>query len=568
MKRILMLAALCAAMPLCAATLTVTNLSDSGAGSLRQTCIDAVTGDTIVFQPGLAGGITFASEINLGAKALTITGNADALGAATVTLDGNAATRLLSTGAAISLDTLALYQGYAIGAEGGAINSTSNVTCTACTFLADYATSQGGAICCNGGGVTCTGCTFEANFINTGFGGAIYCILGDVVCTDCLFSQNIIYSSGDGGAIYQVGFGHTVTCTDCTFYSNLAINDYTTPTVGNGGAIYCNGDGITCTGCTFYANIALKEGGAIYAQVYGITCTDCTFSTNNGIGRCIRTSSAQVTITNCIVADQYAGSMFAGLFATFTSGGHNICTAAAADVPWMNATGDQMGTDPMLGPLQDNGGPVPTMRPLIGSPAIDKGGGSVTTTDARGFTRPADDAAIANATGGDGRDIGAVEFELPDITLLRDGVVITDGGGDNTFGAAGTAISRVFTIRNDGFALLNIGAITFSNQSNCNVAMTAAPSASLAHAASTTFAIEITPTAEGPFSFDMQIASDDPGENPYDAHIVGAAPRGSGGGDGGDDEGCTTGTRRGVPVMFALALLLFVAARRRHDARS
>ena len=568
MTRFALLAALCLCGTLSAATLTVTNLNDSGAGSLRQACIDAASGDTVVFQPGLAGVVTFAAgQIDLGAKALTIIGNADVSGAPAITLNGNQATRLLNTGAALSLDTLALYQGYAIGNLGGAINSTSAVICTGCVFLANYAGIGGGAIFQSGmsGTVTCTGCTFEANLVNSGYGGAIVAV-GNVVCSDCLFSQNYFGSSGDGGAIYQNSFGHTVTCTDCTFYSNLALNDYTTPSTGNGGAIYCTGDGITCTGCTFYANIAVGSGGAIWAQTYGVSCTDCTFSANNGIGRCIYTASAQVTITNSIVADQYTGGwmFFNGGGATFTSGGYNICTASAVDVPWMNATGDQVSTDPMLGPLQDNGGPVPTMRPLVGSPAIDKGGASVTTTDARGYGRPADDSAIANATGGDGRDIGAVEFEIPEIMLLRDGVEVVDGGGDNAYGAAGTAISRVFTIRNDGFATLNIGAITFSNQSNCTVTASAAPAATLAHAATTTFTLEITPSAAGPFSFDLQIASDDTGKNPYNVHIVGNATRASGGNNGDDDEsGCTTGDQRAI-AWLVLTVFTLLAALKRH----
>src|SRR5207248_5776427 len=36
-------------------------------------------------------------------------------------------------------------------------------------------------------------------------------------------------------------------------------------------------------------------------------------------------------------------------------------------------TGDQINTDPMLGPLQDNGGPTFTHALLPGSPAIDAG---------------------------------------------------------------------------------------------------------------------------------------------------------------------------------------------------
>src|SRR5205085_512508 len=51
-----------------------------------------------------------------------------------------------------------------------------------------------------------------------------------------------------------------------------------------------------------------------------------------------------------------------------------------------------------------------------GSPALDKGAaatdptsGNPITADQRGFTRPLDDPSIANASGGNGSDIGAYE---------------------------------------------------------------------------------------------------------------------------------------------------------------
>jgi len=40
---------------------------------------------------------------------------------------------------------------------------------------------------------------------------------------------------------------------------------------------------------------------------------------------------------------------------------------------FLTAPGDQINTDPLLGPLQDNGGPTLTQLPLPGSPAIDAG---------------------------------------------------------------------------------------------------------------------------------------------------------------------------------------------------
>jgi len=66
----------------------------------------------------------------------------------------------------------------------------------------------------------------------------------------------------------------------------------------------------------------------------------------------------------------------------------------------------------MLGALQDNGGPTPTLAPQPGSPAIDKGRTWPDAVDQRGRGRPYDNTDVANAAGGDGSDIGAVEVSL------------------------------------------------------------------------------------------------------------------------------------------------------------
>ena len=67
--------------------------------------------------------------------------------------------------------------------------------------------------------------------------------------------------------------------------------------------------------------------------------------------------------------------------------------------------------DPLLGPLQNNGGPTQTMALLCGSPAIDKGRSDFSPTDQRGLPRTFDDPAVANAPGGHGTDIGAFEVQ-------------------------------------------------------------------------------------------------------------------------------------------------------------
>ncbi len=110
-----------------------------------------------------------------------------------------------------------------------------------------------------------------------------------------------------------------------------------------------------------------------------------------------------------------------------------------------------MGLDPLLGPLQYNGGPtypfaVLTMAPLPGSPVIDKGN-SENGTDERGFSRPYD-TAIPNAAGGNGADIGAVEIIPTTVAVLN----INDSGPGSL---------RQAVLDNNGLGGGN--SITFSN---------------------------------------------------------------------------------------------------------
>jgi hypothetical protein len=106
---------------------------------------------------------------------------------------------------------------------------------------------------------------------------------------------------------------------------------------------------------------------------------------------------------------------------TVTSHGYNLI--GNSDGAGITAqTGDQIGTglapiDPLLGQLQDNGGPTKTRALLSGSPAIDRRNSSQSaTTDQRGFARPVDDPTRGNATNGDGSDIGAFEMQAGDLS--------------------------------------------------------------------------------------------------------------------------------------------------------
>jgi hypothetical protein len=165
---------------------------------------------------------------------------------------------------------------------------------------------------------------------------------------------------------------------------------------GGGGAIFNSGYGGSATAqivnSTLSGNSAGGSGGGIY---------------NNAGG-----GSASVEIGSSILKAGASGGTIANLSGTVTSDGYNLSSDSGGG--FLTATADQINTDPMLGPLQNNGGPTFTHGLLPGSPAIDKGKSlNSSATDQRGLPRTMDGSCIANAPGGDGTDIGAFEAQQP-----------------------------------------------------------------------------------------------------------------------------------------------------------
>jgi hypothetical protein len=124
------------------------------------------------------------------------------------------------------------------------------------------------------------------------------------------------------------------------------------------------------------------------------------------------TTENGLTANGQIANNDVLGPAVAG---DFTSQGFNLIGVADDSTGFVNGTNaDQVGSavapiDPLLGPLQLNGGPTPTLALLPGSPAIDQGKCFGVRIDQRGRARPYKNPRIPNAPGGDGSDIGAYE---------------------------------------------------------------------------------------------------------------------------------------------------------------
>lgn len=109
------------------------------------------------------------------------------------------------------------------------------------------------------------------------------------------------------------------------------------------------------------------------------------------------------------------------------------------------------------------------------------------------------------------------------------GISIPDAGADN-LGLVNSGAPTTFTynILNTGAANLNLTGtplVAIASMLNCTVTVSLAPTSPVTFpTGSTTFDIDVTPTASGPFSFDISIDNDDPVANPYNYSVSGSAP--------------------------------------------
>ena len=363
--------------------LLVYNTNNAGAGSLRQAINDNGAlggGNRIVFSNSVIGTVSLTGGELVISTNVTIAGP----GADVLTVSGNNASR-------------------AFHVSNGIVNA-SGLT------IADGNASIGGGIFQNSGTLNLTQCVISNN-ISGSFGGGI-AASGVVALAQCLIVKNQGFSD-DGVGMAQLS--SSMIATNCTFLLN-------TNTSGRGGALEVFLATARIVNCSFVSNSASGGFGGALINYGTVGITNCTFSGNTaGVGGAIDIAGAgSTTVRNTIIAGNTAstGRDCAG---AFISGGYNLIGASDGSTGWTGLA-DQVGStnaplDPMLGPLQNNGGFTPTMLPLRGSPAIDQGNSSGIATDQRGRSRPFTNA-IPPATFGDHSDIGAVELNyFPSIVV-------------------------------------------------------------------------------------------------------------------------------------------------------
>ena len=384
-----------------ATTITVTNTNDSGPGSLRQALADADDGDTINFDVSLKGRtIALSSGELVIDKSITITGpGSDQLAVGVQNFQYTFRIFHVMASPTVTIEGLTIGPSlYFYGC--GIQNDQASLTINNCAVTGNNALTSGAGIS-NGGTLTINNSRISGNALQYQGTGAGILSSGTLIINNSIIHDNFsgkgqtdgggIYSSGTleitnstidgnsvggpGGGIFNVG---AAIITSSTISGNFSGGGSPGPQngPGHGGGIL-NGGTLTISNSTISGNSALTInqapgcGGGI-GNSGSLHIANSTISGNSAInGGAICNNAAPLEIANSILNAGDVGQNIFNDSGTITSLGYNLSSDNAGG--YLNGPGDQTNTDPILGPLQNNGGPTQTHRPYPQSPAIDAG---------------------------------------------------------------------------------------------------------------------------------------------------------------------------------------------------
>ncbi|MFI5143227.1 MAG: IPTL-CTERM sorting domain-containing protein [Thermoanaerobaculales bacterium] len=347
---------LLAAMPAAGTVFQVTNLNDSGAGSLRQAVLDANANpgaDSITFQSGLTG------TIGLTSGEIAITDSVAIVGPGAPALAVTSTARIFNISGAdtlsVTISGLTLTGANATG-DGGAIHNTNvNVTLSFDTLSANTASGEGGAIF--------NQCSFGPN-------GSTFTINGSTL------SGN---HANKAGAIRSTGYHMVIT--DSTISGNHATDSV--------GGIKLENAFASIYNSTVSGNSANLGGGILLNQNYVLDLFSTIVAKNTdstGASDLARNSNSTINASNSLIMQDLS------LVLPTVINGTN--------------TGNLIGVDPLLSPLTYNGGTTQTQALSPISQAVNAGSNPLAlASDQRGTGFP-------RVVGGQA-DIGAYEVPPP-----------------------------------------------------------------------------------------------------------------------------------------------------------
>lgn len=299
--------------------------------------------------------------------------------------------------------------------------ATMNVSRSSFSSNSAFA-GYGGAIGVEVGTLNVLNCTFSNNSANNG-GGALFSYAGTVNLNTVMASDN--YAGSRGGAIYVLGhpsFPNSSLQMTRSFLSDNTAGQY-------GGAMVAeNNVFVTVSDTTMSNNSANQRGGAVLVDGSILEVSNSTVSGNNSGtqgGAVYVNNGASVKLSNSTLAENIGGSVF-----TFNSSGTMLqntviaggnCDLDSSSAVILNGVvhiddgtcGATLTGPSQLEPLAYTGaGPIPTHKPIPGSPLIDQGVGGA-------GNNPAADQRGYNRIVGVAIDIGSVELQDPPMFMFN-----------------------------------------------------------------------------------------------------------------------------------------------------